>query len=446
MVFWAVVAGALIGLCSNLGMSGLILGGFVGALMGTWLQNLLRAELNRTIELRTNGWPNGQSPAGAAPAVQTYSAPVAPDPAPQMPAEQAPPPEFTAPAAAPVFVAAPAPLPTPEIMAQAWPDAAPAQRRAAMPAEAADQATSSAGGSGGGGDDSYRDWLDDGPFDRARDWLMGGNMIVRAGLVVLFIGLVFLARLVVQAGLFPIEARLATIAAAGAALLAVGFAKRITRPDFGLQMQGAGVAVLYLTVFAGARIYEVIPPGAAFGFMIVFAALGAALAVMQNSLTLAMASFLGGYAVPVLLGGHAETPTGLFTYMTVLNAGVMGIAWRKSWRPLNLLGFAATFLLASLWGFTSYTDRNFLICELFLGLSVAIYLATAMLYAHNTRGKLGNLPIRPCCSAPRLPGSGCRRGWSTTSPTPRRGRRWRSARFTSRWQPGRCGGGAKGWA
>ena len=415
MVFWAVVAGALIGLCSNLGMSGLILGGFVGALMGTWLQNLLRAELNRTIELRTNGWPNGQTPAGAAPVAQTYPAPIEPDPAVQMPAAQAPPPEPTAPVTppAPVFAAEPTPLPTPGIMTQAWPDAVPAQRSAAMPAAAADHAISSAGSSaGGGGDgaDPYRDWLDDGPFDRARDWLMGGNMIVRAGLVVLFIGLVFLARLVVQAGLFPIEARLATIAAAGAALLALGFAKRITRPDFGLQMQGAGVAVLYLTVFAGARIYEVIPPGAAFGFMIVFAALGAALAVMQNSLTLAMASFLGGYAVPVLLGGRAETPTGLFTYMTVLNAGVMGIAWKKSWRPLNLLGFAATFLLASLWGFTSYTDQNFLICELFLGLSVAIYLATAMLYAHNTPGKLGNFADSTLLFGTAIAGFGLQEG------------------------------------
>ena len=61
----------------------------------------------------------------------------------------------------------------------------------------------------------------------ARDWLLGGNTIVRVGLVILFIGLSFLARYAVVAGLFPVELRLAAIGAAGIALLAVGFRKRL---------------------------------------------------------------------------------------------------------------------------------------------------------------------------------------------------------------------------
>ena len=387
MIFWAAVAGALIGLISELGMGGLIIGGFVGAVMGKWLQDLLRAELGRTIKIREDardsGWQYRDAPAQAA--VPGADQPIA--------AQAAAPP--------------PKPAPPPEPIAQAWPDAAPAQPQRAAAATAAAPRIK---GPAEPAHEPVKDWLDEGPFDRVRDWLLGGNTIVRVGLVMLFIGLVFLARLVVQAGLFPIEARLATIAAAGVALLGVGFAKRLTRPDFGLQMQGAGVAVLYLTVFAGARIYGVLPPTAAFGFMIVFAALGATLAVMQNSRTLALASFLGGYAVPVLLGGHAETPTGLFTYMTVLNLAIMGIAWKKSWRPLNLLGFAATFLLAGLWGFTSYTDANFLICELFLGLSIAIYLATAMLYAHNTPGKLGNFADSTLLFGTAIAGFGLQEG------------------------------------
>ncbi len=381
MIFWAAVAGALIGLFGSLGEAGLILGGVVGALMGKWLQSILRDEITRTIALRENSWPEQAAPAEVAAVI--------PDQPPAQPASQ--------------------PSPSPPVLAQAWPDAEPAQpKRVAASAAAVPVAKGPAGPERE--PEPTRDWLEDGPFDRARDWLLGGNTIVRAGLVMLFIGLVFLARLVAQAGLFPIEARLATIAAAGAALLGLGFAKRLTRPDFGLQMQGAGVAVLYLTVFAGARVYGVIPPGAAFGFMIVFAALGAALAVLQNSRALAMASFLGGFAVPVLLGGQAETPTGLFTYMTVLSLAIMGIAWKKSWRPLNLLGFAATFLLAGLWGFSSYTAASFMICEIFLGVSIAIYLATALLYAHNTPGKLGNFADSTLLFGTAIAGFGLQEG------------------------------------
>jgi hypothetical protein len=64
----------------------------------------------------------------------------------------------------------------------------------------------------------------------AKNWFLGGNTIVRVGLVILFIGLSFLARYAASAGLFPVEFRLAAIGAAAIALLAVGFRKRMTSP------------------------------------------------------------------------------------------------------------------------------------------------------------------------------------------------------------------------
>ncbi|MBA4162458.1 MAG: DUF2339 domain-containing protein, partial [Novosphingobium sp.] len=355
MIWWAAVAGALIGWSSSYyGELGLVAGALLGAMMGAWLQGLLRTEIARAVDRRITGSE--------------------PRPAPPVWDGDVPPAE-------PPVVAKPATLIEPE--PEPAPVARPARRpEPAMAAEASEPRSTSQYVH----EPSPADLL----IAPARDWLLGGNTIIRAGLVVLFIGLVFLARLVVNAGLFPIEARLALVGAAGAALLGVGYWKRIERPDFGLHLQGAGVAVMYLTVFAAARIYGVMPPGVAFGFMIVFAALGATLAVLQNSLTMALASFLGGFAVPFLLGGDAETPTALFSYFTVLNLAIMGIAWKKSWRPPNLLGFVATFAMAGVWGLGAYEERHFLICEMFLAISIAIYLATALLYAHNTPGKLGN--------------------------------------------------------
>ncbi|HOB14596.1 MAG TPA: DUF2339 domain-containing protein [Novosphingobium sp.] len=362
MILWTIVAGALIGwAAAGLESFGLILGGMVGAAMGTWLRNLFEAGVETAVQRHLARFE------------QAERAKALPDDVPTRPAEQAPPAPPAAAALRPEPARAQARVPEPELV-QAWPD-----EPAASPAKPAKP--------------TYLDR--ENPLEtglrKVVEWFTGGNTIVRVGLVVLFVGLVFLARLVANAGLFPIEARLATVGLAGAALLGVGFWKRTVRPDFALHLQGAGVAVMYLTVYAAAKHFDVMPPTAAFGFMVVFAALGAVLAVMQNSRVLALASFLGGYAVPVLLGGEAKTPLGLFSYITILNLAVMGIAWKKSWRALNLLGFFATFGLASLWGLGAYQDRHFLICEVFLALSIAIYLATALLYAHNTPGKLGNM-------------------------------------------------------
>ncbi len=371
MILWAAVAGALIGWAVTDwgdGSLGLMLGGFVGALMGKWLNSIVQDQIKAGIEsgLALQDYP-------AEPVAQ--AAEPAPRPLPQ---------------AIPQPAARAAPEPA---LAQAWPEpVAERQSYAAEPQEPAEPP------------------MLDVAINRVVEWFTGGNTIVRVGLVVLFVGLVFLARLVASAGLFPLEARLATIGLTGAALLGFGFFKRAERPDFALHLQGGGVAVMYLTVFAAARIYEVMPPLAAFGFMILFAALGAYLAVMQNSRVLALASFLGGYAVPVLLGGNAETPLGLFSYISILNLAVMAIAWKKSWRLLNLLGFFATFGIASAWGFGAYQDRHFLICEVFLALSVGIYLATALLYAHNTPGKLGNAADSTLLFGTALAGFGLQAG------------------------------------
>lgn len=226
--------------------------------------------------------------------------------------------------------------------------------------------------------------------EAVRAWLLGGNTIVRAGLVILFVGLSFLARYAASAGLFPLEARLALVALAGVALLGVGLRKRKARPAFARALEGTGVAVLYLTVFAASRIFDLIPILPAFGFLIVFCALGCALALLENSLALALASFIGGFAVPVILGGESDAPLILFGYYTTLNLAILAIAWRRSWRSLNLLGFFVTFGMATLWGTSSYEPQHYLVTQIFLVISVAIYLATALFYAHNTPGPLGN--------------------------------------------------------
>ena len=381
MIWWATIAGVLLGF-SQFEFGGIVTGGLLGAAMGAWLKHSVQAAITREVERRIAGLapgiPDRAIPEDAAPERAEPATPPRPEtPRPASPWETA----------APLTAAPPAtpPPPRPEPV-----QPVPAEPTAPVRAEQVPPPTLPVGEL----------------FAKAQGWLLGGNTIVRVGLVILFVGLTFLVRLVANAGLFPIEARLATVGAIGAGLLAFGFRKRLEKPGFGLSLQGAGVAVMYLTVFAAARLYEVMPPLAAFGFMIVFAALGCALAILQNSQAMALAAFLGGFAVPVLLGGESKTPLPLFTYLTVLNLAILMIAWKKSWRPLNLLGFFATFSLAGLWGLGSYADQHYLVCQLFLAGTIAIYLAMALLYAHNTPGKLGSAADSTLLFGPALAGFG----------------------------------------
>ena len=71
----------------------------------------------------------------------------------------------------------------------------------------------------------------------------------------------------------------------------------------------------------------------------------------------------------------------LFTYYAILNVAIVGIAWFKAWRMLNVLGFAFTFGIATLWGSGAYRPELFASTEPFLVLFVLMYLLIPVLFA-----------------------------------------------------------------
>ncbi|WP_321884139.1 DUF2339 domain-containing protein [Burkholderia cepacia] len=218
-------------------------------------------------------------------------------------------------------------------------------------------------------------------FRAARDWLLGGNTVVRVGIVVLFFGVAFLLKYAADNNMLPIEFRLAGTALAAAALLAIGWRVRARRAAYGLVLQGGGVGILYLTIFAATKLYALLPVGAAFPLMVAVCALSAFLAVRQNALPLAFMGTAGGFLAPVLLSTGHGNHVALFSYYALLNAGIFTIAWFKAWRPLNLLGFAFTFTIGSAWGVTAYRPALFASTEPFLILFFLMYVGIALLYA-----------------------------------------------------------------
>ncbi len=214
-----------------------------------------------------------------------------------------------------------------------------------------------------------------------REYFTGGNTLVRVGIIILFFGVAFLLRYAAEHSHVPIEFRLTGVALGAVVLLALGWKLRAKRAGYALALQGGAVGILYLTVFAGLRVYSVLPPGAAFALLIVVAAFSAALAVLQNSQSFAFLAVSGGFLAPILAATGQGDHIVLFGYYAVLNAGILAIAWFEAWRPLNLLGFLFTFVIGTAWGVLSYQPGFFPSTEPFLILFLLFYVALAILFA-----------------------------------------------------------------
>jgi uncharacterized membrane protein len=220
-------------------------------------------------------------------------------------------------------------------------------------------------------------------------WITGGNALTRVGIVILFFGVAFLLRYFAEIVAVPIELKLAAAAAGGLALAALGFVLAKGRPAYGLSLQGAGMGIVYLTVFAAFRLYAVLPPAPAIALLVVVAAATVASALRHDSQPLAGLALAGGFLAPVLIRTDAANPALLFGYFAVLNGVVFALASRRAWRALNVLGFVFTFVLGLAWGWRFYTPAHYAVVQPYLALFFAFYVGIAMLYARSAPLRLG---------------------------------------------------------
>ncbi len=232
----------------------------------------------------------------------------------------------------------------------------------------------------------------DSAFDKAgnviKGYFTGGNLFVRIGIIILFFGVSFLLKYVSDQGFFPIEYRLIGVVIGAIALLGLGWRLRLKNETYALLLQGAGIGVLYLDIYAAFSLYDLLAPMAAFGLLFVVSMFSAALAVLQDSKSLAVLGFSGGFLAPVLASSGSNNHVGLFSYYALLNLAIVAVAWFKAWRPLNLLGFAFTFIIGTVWGVTSYDSAKFATTEPFLILFFLFYVLIAVLFALRQPPKL----------------------------------------------------------
>ena len=224
-----------------------------------------------------------------------------------------------------------------------------------------------------------------------KNFFLTGNVVVRIGIIILFFGVAFLLKYVSSRGLIPIELRLCGVAVGGLVLLVIGWRLRTKKLTYALLLQGGAIGVLYLTVFSAVKLYALIPAVLALGLMVAIVALAGMLAVLQNARSLAVFGACGGFLAPVLVSSGGGSHVMLFSYYALLNAGVLGTAWYKSWRGLNLAGFIFTFLIGALWGGTYYRPEYFSTTEPFLVLFFLMYAVISILFALRQPPRLKGL-------------------------------------------------------
>jgi len=219
-------------------------------------------------------------------------------------------------------------------------------------------------------------------------YMKQGNPLVKVGGVLLFFGLSFLIKFAAEKDMVSTEMGVISSIIFGIVLIGLGWKHRARKGSFGLILQGVGISIFYLSIFSSAKYFDIIPFSLALAIMIIAVIFASFLAVAQNSLSLALFATVGGFLSPIITSTGEGSHIVLFSYYALLNIGIIFISWFKSWRVLNLSGFAFTFVISLFWGVQRYTPEFFWSTEPFLIFFFLLYVGVSIIFAFKSEYKI----------------------------------------------------------
>ncbi len=143
---------------------------------------------------------------------------------------------------------------------------------------------------------------------------------------------------------------------------------------------GGGLATLYFSMYALGPLYHLLDSMVlVFALMILVTITAGILALYADSLLIAIFGIIGGFCTPLLLNTGITNYPALFSYLLLLNIGILGIAHKRQWRLLNYLGFVFTYALY-ISALGSYKNTDFTIAITFLSLFFITHSTLVFLY------------------------------------------------------------------
>lgn len=222
------------------------------------------------------------------------------------------------------------------------------------------------------------------PSEVTWEQFMGAKLFAWVGGLALFLGIIFFVKLSIERGWISPELRTAIGFAVGTGLLCGGVVMRrqARYTTLANALCATGIVILYGVTFAAHALWRIPPLDQALVAFLVMALITVAaflLAVRMNAQVVAVLGMLGGFLTPILCSTGRDQPLGLFTYIALLDIGVLAVARHKRW--LHLTGLAA---LGTIFMQAGWMAKFFHVSHYAIGpatwVPVAVFLGFALLF------------------------------------------------------------------
>ena len=185
----------------------------------------------------------------------------------------------------------------------------------------------------------FQKWLKDNPD---MEKFIGENLINKIGIAVLVLGIAFFVKYAIDQDWINKLGRVCIGLFCGIILIGLAHRLRKNYHSFSSVLVGGGLAVFYFTIALAFHQYQLLSQVAAFSIMVVITLFAVVLSILYDRMEIGIIAAVGGFLTPFMVSTGDGNYFVLFSYLCILNAGLIALAYYKRWRVLNFLAFFFT--------------------------------------------------------------------------------------------------------
>ncbi len=198
---------------------------------------------------------------------------------------------------------------------------------------------------------------------------VGQKVFSYIGIGILVIGLALGAKVAIERDWFGELFQVVGGYSAAAILIILGLWLKKKYEGFSVVLVGGGLATAYFMTYASHSYFQYFGQLESFIIMVILTAVTVFTALKYNQELIAILGMVGAYGIPFLLDDGSGRVHIMFTYMAIINLGILAIAFVKYWRGLYYSAFGLTWLIFGSWFLVRYNaDAHFHIAVVFMSI------------------------------------------------------------------------------
>ena len=188
---------------------------------------------------------------------------------------------------------------------------------------------------------------------------IGENLINKIGMLILALGISFFVKYAIDKDWINEPARVGIGILCGSLIMMIAHKLKKNYGAFSAVLVAGAISVFYFTIYIAFHEYQLFSQTIAFSIMALITVFSTLVSVSYDRQELAVLSLIGGFAAPFMLSTGEGNYVVLFSYVAILNLGLLAVSYFKKWKIATILDFIFTTILFVGWCVIEISKNDF---------------------------------------------------------------------------------------